>query len=478
MSAKVEPNRLFPDAGDLSSRGRTLGPAAPIPVAISNAPHRLNSVLGGMLVAVLAIVPIPVASNRPAFWAIWATIVGLLAVGYGLALIVLRAPARLPISRFWPEATAFFILLVWLVVQILPIGRWLPEALTPAPGIGTNTRSISLDPGSTLMTLLNFATYGILFALLMQVGANRRRARFMLLTLFLIVAAFAAYGLVSLVQLGDTILGFEKLHYKSAATGTFVNRNSFATFLALGLSMGVPLLLDNPGKRRSLGQLRTLIQPALVLLGMLFIAATLLATESRMGAAAGLAGVIVALTLSFLKGEKTRARWWLLAILVAAAILVATLYGTDTLLRSLLTDDAEGRGELYRQVWPAILERPLTGYGGGSFATVFPAFQHAPLGANDAVWDKAHSTYLSLWFELGLVAGSLPLLIVAALLFRAVRGLGDPSSRGISIAAIAVTVVFALHSLVDFSAEIMANAFMFTAVLALGASGVASAGDQ
>jgi O-antigen ligase len=169
--------------------------------------------------------------------------------------------------------------------------------------------------------------------------------------------------------------------------------------------------------------------------------------------------------------ERTRARWWVLAILVGAAAVVAVLYGADTLERSLLTDGDPGREELYRQVWPPILERPLTGYGGGSFATVFPTLQHAPLGANDTVWDKAHSTYLSLWFELGLIAGSIPLVIIAALSFRAMRNLGDPSSRGISIATIAVTVVFAVHALADFSAEIMANAFLFTAVLALGAAG-------
>ena len=471
MTAELEPDPVLPRAHELTARGRQLTAGAAIPAAVSNAPHRLNTILGWTLIAILALAPIPLGSNRPAFWTIWATVIGLVSVGYGLALMFLQAPARQPLSRFWPEFYAFCVLLAWLVVQRLPIGGWLPSALPPVPGIGIPVRSISLDPGSTLMTLLNFATYGLLFVLVLQAGVNRRRARTMLMALFLIVAASAAFGLVSLVQLGDTLLGFEKLDYKGVATGTFVNRNSFATFLAAGLAMGIPLLLDEPGRRRSLGQLGTWIQPSLVLLGLLFIAATLLATNSRMGAAAGLAGVVVALTLSFLNAEKGRARWWALAIPVGAAVAVAVLYGAGTLERSLLTDGDPGREELYRQVWPAILERPLTGYGGGSFEMVFPAFQHAPLGANDTIWDKAHSTYLSLWFELGLIGGSIPLLIIAALSSRAVRSLGDPSSRAISIAALAVTVVFAVHSLLDFSAEIMANAFLFTAVLALGAAG-------
>jgi O-antigen ligase len=97
-------------------------------------------------------------------------------------------------------------------------------------------------------------------------------------------------------------------------------------------------------------------------------------------------------------------------------------------------------------------------------------FQHAPL-AGDTLWDKAHSTYLALWFELGIIAGTFPMLVVAGLLFRAILGLWDTSSRMISAAAIAVIAVFSIHSVVDFSAEIMADAFLFTAILALGAAG-------
>lgn len=472
MSIGSGPDMRFPDGMDLRPTASLhQRAAAPIPADVSNAPHRVNSVLGGLLIAVMALAPIPLGSNRPAFWTIWAAIIGLLALGYGIALIAVRGSARLPLGRFWPEATCFFLLILWLVAQILPIGRWLPASLTIAPAIGTPTMSLSLDPGSTTMTLLNFATYGLLFFLFAQVAANRRRARSLLLALFTVVAVFAIYGLISLVQLGDTILGFEKLYYKGNATGTFVNRNSFGTFLAAGLAMGVPLLLDNQGRARSLGQLRTWIQPALVLSGMAFIGAALLATNSRMGATAGLAGTLVGLLLSLIGGEKGRARWWFAGILVAAGAIVAAFFGTRTIERFIFDQEVIGRPELHLQVWEAIWQRPLTGFGGGSFASVFPAFQHAPLGSTDAVWDRAHSTYLALWFELGLVAGTLPLVIIAGLVVRALGRLTDPSSRGVSIAAISVAVVFGLHSLVDFSAEIMADAFLLTAVLALGAAG-------
>ena len=82
--------------------------------------------------------------------------------------------------------------------------------------------------------------------------------------------------------------------------------------------------------------------------------------------------------------------------------------------------------------------------------------------------EQAHSTYLALWAEFGFLFGSLPLLIVLA---AAIRLLASRLS-GLCLAAIGVIVVAAVHSIVDFSLEIEAVAFIFVAVvfLAIGAS--------
>jgi O-antigen ligase len=407
---------------------------------------------------VVALAPIPLGSNRPALWSLWAVGIGLLAAAYGLAQ--LHAPASLSLRRYWPEATLFLALLAWLCLQSLPIGA---GPLTHVALPETSAAGISLDPGSTRLAALTFATYGVLFLLTSQAVADSRAAHAMLVALFAVIAGYAIYGLVNLTQLGDTLLGAEKSWYGGYATGTFVNRNAFATFLAAGLAIGVPLLAASTARRDAPARW---LHPALVLLGLLFIAAALLATGSRMGAVAGGTGVLLGLALSLRRQSK--APVWFALVALAAVAAVLALYGAGTLERLLLGHDDATRGELYRQVWAAIWQRPWTGYGGGSFAAVFPLFQHAPL-PGDVVWDRAHSTYLALWFELGLGFGTVPLLLVAGLARRAVFGLRDPASRPVAAAALAVTAVFAVHALVDFSAEIMANAFLLTAVLALGA---------
>src|SRR5690606_38321648 len=123
------------------------------------------------------------------------------------------------------------------------------------------------------------AGYAMLFFLVAQVSVNPHRGRQMLRFLFWVTVAYAVYGLVSLTQLGDTLLGLDKWAYLGSATGTFVNRNSFATFLAFGIAMGVAIAIelavpdpDRPASARAaLGEL------VLVLVGLVFVFAALLA---------------------------------------------------------------------------------------------------------------------------------------------------------------------------------------------------------
>ncbi|MEA3643889.1 MAG: hypothetical protein VBE63_28765, partial [Lamprobacter sp.] len=103
----------------------------------------------------------------------------------------------------------------------------------------------------------------------------------------------------------EMILWFEKEAYLDVLTSTFINRNSYATFVGLGVLTVLALilrylrrLLTNGSEARS--QLRDFLEtvmssgwPLVVVLLLCFLA--LLLTESRMGLVAVLAGVTVLL---------------------------------------------------------------------------------------------------------------------------------------------------------------------------------------
>jgi O-antigen ligase len=212
------------------------------------------------------------------------------------------------------------------------------------------------------------------------------------------------------------------------------------------------------------------------LLALATILAALFATQSRMGVVSGGVGCLAVAVLA-----QRRLRWrrgWFLLFLPMALIALAAItyfYGQGFVERlGSQESTADVRLDLYAQVIEMIRARPLLGYGGGAFEQAFQLF-HRPPVSPDLVWDRAHNTYLALWSELGVVAGSIPILLVGV---AAVR-LGWNSSRAGSdwtgrVAAVGVVVVAAIHSLADFSLEIQANTMLFVLLLGLGTSAAIS----
>lgn len=326
--------------------------------------------------------------------------------------------------------------------------------------------------------LIRMSTYGLIFFLAAQVGVNEGRAKRLLTIIFWAIVLHAAFGLFQLTQLNDTLLGFDKKAYLGAATGTFVNRNSYATYLAMGLALGAALLARLLLSKRERNLLPSEVALSMLSIagGMLMIMISLMASQSRMGFLAAIIGVSLVglLTMRWMRGPR-----WLVGVgvvLVAALGFVVLLGYGQGLLERLVYEGggSSGRDEIYAQVWTMIGTRPWLGFGGGAFELGFPMFYGAPLSP-DVLIDKAHSTYLSLIAELGIIGGLLPVLMVGLILGRLVmRYFRLQSGAAVFLAGIGVVTVAAAHSVVDFSLEMQANAFLMIVILGL-AQGQASA---
>ncbi len=417
-----------------------------------------RQVIAGVLVLVILVAPVPVGSNRPVFWLAWAMILALMLGGQALAMAG-RRDAPLRVMGLRAEVVMFGLLLGALFLQVLPLGL-----APPLPG-GATMPTISLAPAAMPAALVRWLGYGALFALMVEVAANRVRARRMAHVLFWGIGAHALFGLVALNMLGDIALWGEKTAHQGAATGVFANRNSLATFLSFGLALGAALVLRPArGGAPALGR-------GFMILGLGVIGLALLATQSRMGLASGMAGVAVVIWLSVSR-PIAPARRLALAAIAIALIGTAAFIGQDTLGRMVFAAQAlDTRLALYQQVIGMIQARPWTGYGIDAFAPAYELFHKPPVSA-DLAWDHAHSSYLQLWAELGLIAGSLPVLMGATSSLRLRGRLRDQGQdRALPIAALAALSVGAVHSLVDFSLEIPANAVMLIALVALGLAG-------
>ena|GEM_PF-258014 len=445
--------------------------------------RRWNRFLAVAVVLIVVLSPLPAASNRGAFWMFWSLMIGMIAAVYFGALALQSRPRPLRAAAYLPASLPLAAFFAYAAFQTLPIVAYLPDFLTALPiervppDLGITAAQLSLAPSATLVGLARMIGSAMFLLLVIETAGRLSRARVIAWSLFLSVFVYAIWAMIALRFQGDTNFWGEEIAYLDVATGPFINRNSFATYLGMGAILGVALALERaqaPKMRRPnrarWSSPETIEQLALwVAIGVILV--TIVNTQSRMGLFATLLGMAVVWVLSATRREHTGRRLApLLSGLVALVIGLGVLLsqGGGLLDRSFgLESDAAVRTELYRQIIAMIFTRPLTGFGLDSFALSFELFHAPPLTA-ELAWDMAHSSYLALWAEMGLIFGSIPLLLGAMIVWRLIRLLRLRShDNALLVAALAILAQVAVHSLVDFSLEIQANVFFLLTILGL-----------
>jgi O-antigen ligase len=440
-----------------------------------NAPQRkkINDRLTWALVIMVLLAPLPLGSARAIAWGLWAVVLGVIAAIYGFKLLRSRHRLTAGISSAGPAGLLLALSGVWLAVQILPLGIMVgPFPIATGSGVVGSLNTISIDPSSTILMMLRQATYGLLFFLFMQAAARPWRRN---LIANLLLGGCVGYALLGLFALhtGDWILGADKWAYLGSATGPFVNRNSFATFLAFGCVIATARIAARLSDRLARAeQAEPFFVSGLLInsIALVMLLAVVAATQSRMGLVAALAGAGMTIAATALRSTRLLPVTAIGLLGTFAAMLVAiALFGEGLMDRfASVEQSALVRAALYEQVLELIGLRPWTGFGGGTFELAFPLVHQPPVNS-DLVWDRAHSTYLALWAEMGLIAGSLPLIAVGLLAWRMITAPEDAEVdwvfRAMGLGAIAVA---AIHSLTDFSLEIQANALLFVCLLAVG----------
>lgn len=470
------------------------------------APNALNAWFVPIIGVLLMVMAVPMGSNRPIPWALWCIATCLL--GTIFALRLLRVEPDRPV-RTWAHADLLAIaaiMPVWGLIQILPLGAWvagLDGLDLGGPHSGT---TIALSPDASKLALLRVMTYLGLFVLTLEICGRYNRVRQLTRILFFGITFHAVLAMISLTVLGDRFIWGEKDSYLGWATGTFINRNSFASFIGLGIICGIALLADLKA-RQSKHRSRDLLSDHTLeriwhWACIALLVTALIASGSRMGQFASLVGAATtALVMSV--GAKLRARAEataanaeaaadaeatadtplttahrspLRAPLLWSGVVVVGFLGlllfSGTGERLIFSEaDFGSRSALYKNALALVEARPLRGFGLDNFYFAFPLV-HDPEVSPAVIWDLAHNTYLTHWIELGVIAGSAPLI---ALLLAASR-LGHAVVHGYErtqfafAMALGALILAAIHSLADFSFEIQANTALLVVILAIGLS--------
>jgi putative inorganic carbon (HCO3(-)) transporter len=339
-----------------------------------------------------------------------------------------------------------------------------PSDLDPAP-------SLSVSPPATAASVRTGAALALLLLVAFTV-ASSRGLRVVAFALLLSAAFQGLYGTLVLASGHARIWDVPKRAYLDCATGTFVNRNHFAGFLAGALPAGLALTaaslrhsLREGGRRRWTGLFSRRGSTALFLGLLVVLGVTgLLLSYSRAGIALGLAAAGLTVLAGGSRGLPARLAG---ATLVLGLALVPLMQiGAERMAQryARADDDLTGPGGRAR-VWSDTLGMaaafPLLGTGFGTFAEAYPLFRSPDVRLR---YDHAHNDLVQALAEGGAAAALLLALLaipVAARLVPAMTGALGTLATGMAAGLAAML----LHALVDFNFHIPSNAAV-AAVLA------------
>ena len=327
--------------------------------------------------------------------------------------------------------------------QGLP-GRDVVAANLALAGADQSWRPISIAPQSTLSSLL-----ALIPLVIIAIGIARLSPDWQRKALGLVVFAAIIGTLLGMVQLAGG--GIEARLYANShpawITGIHANRNAAADLFLAAICAAAALASLN---RR--GHAARRLRVGLILVAFVFACATIL-TASRAGILLLTGGALVAAIWFALRSRKWRkaglAGGATIAVLTLGAMFgladgrLGTIAGRFT-----ATDDPrislwQTGVDVAQTYWPF-------GSGMGTFVQAFLPLE--PLEVVDSsIPNRAHSEYLELAIEGGMLAGIVGLIVLVclfALWSRARRS--DAVPAAMRNAAVAILLIFALHGLVDY----------------------------
>jgi O-antigen ligase len=424
--------------------------------------HTLASRFAFLLICV-AIVLSALAYGTVHYWAL-----GLFNLG-GLTILVLWVVdswrlGNLRVSRNVLQLPLLGALGLGLI-QLLPLGE---------PAAGGVVNSLSLDPNSTRLVLVQLATLLIYFAATLVFVDTPHRLRVLVRTIMIFGFCLALFGLTQSFISPTKVYGMRELS-QSTAFGPFINRHHFAGYMELTIALPLGLLFAGAVDKEK----RLLY---LFVAGLMGVA--LVMTSSRGGIVSLVAEVLFLVIVTAIwrkqsdrrRTKSSRLKRIAARIGMATGLLIALFLGVILLggefsinrfIDSVNTDDpTTGRAHFWAVTLEIIKAHPYVGTGLGAFGVIYTRYD-----SRNGMFrlEQAHNDYLQVLSDAGIIGGVLALSFVALLFYKAlVRARSrDDFRRGVALAALSGCFAVLVHSFFDFTLHTTSNALLFLVLAAM-----------
>lgn len=387
-----------------------------------------------------------------------------------LYAILVATPLALGGNRLWAVTPAYLLAIAGVCALFLrscaagatPIRRT-PLAVPIAVFAALSIASFftSAYPHASLMALYSGALYLGCYILIVNTIDSRRRMERLVGVIAATGALLSFIGLI--LYLGHRYYGYWMPG--DTLSSTFMNRDHCAAYLEMAMPLAAALCFSNIGKAKK------------VLAGfffiMMFVAFILAASRGAWVSLAASTAVLI----PFLYRNRSLKRVFLASLVCAIVILFALSHFDLSIAADRARSIIEGVGvdDTRMAIWLGaaglVGSHPWLGSGVGTFAAVYPQALIRPAGQYAySLIDHAHNDYLEMAVEVGFVGLLAFLWIVAGALAAGLGEFGKAEgqfTRSVLAGAVIGVMSVALHSIVDFSLRIPANAILFTALIAI-----------
>lgn len=350
------------------------------------------------------------------------------------------------LRRFRTQATLLGLLLLWMLLQLVPLPPTLWQAL-PArgaiadldrlAGIAGAWRPLSLAPFRGLNAVLSMVVPVTAFLLAVSMKVSSRG---LLLAVAVIGVIDALFGLMQVIGGPRSPLYLFAISSRGAPAGIFANENHSAVFSAIVLLVIARLAVETRNLRQP-DWIRLSLAPAFVLVFL-----SVLVTGSRAGFAATMVALLASGGMAFFNTRENRARTisksqattadkfsgLLFMAFAAGIIIVMSVFVWSE--RTPAVGDILQRGsfeDLRWSLWPILGamagEHWLAGTGIGSFDAVYRLYEPTELLLSSYV-NHAHNDWAQFIIEGGLPA-TLLLVAILAWLCSALLQIGKRDTR-------------------------------------------------
>lgn len=327
--------------------------------------------------------------------------------------------------------------------------------------------TIGVNKFESRSELLWYIIYAIVFISAFVVGRSRTAIKRTTYGFLILQFIFGLFSIYLLTVHKDSIFQLYNNGYPGVLSSSFINRNSYAGFVGIGVCLSAATLiatyqnivLESNGSGNIINfVLRSPHRITLFIFSLLtiFLILILLGTQSRAGISTAILGIFFIFIVAF--KDKIFKPKILISFGLSIFVILAFLSNTDIVRRlqpHKLVNDFEIRLALFELNIRTFLDRPFLGTGLGTYADVVPKFM-GERDVHELVLTSAHNTYIELLIEFGLL-GALPLFALSFLIVRYSIGGGRMKHNAIPLALSGITLQLAIHSIVDFTLEIPAN---------------------